>query len=181
MGFFDKFKKKAAETVSEKQAPAAPAPAPTAGPIVLTAPVAGSVIAMADVPDPAFGSEMLGRGCAVWPEAETVVAPTSGAVSVVMPHAIGITADNGAEVLVHVGIDTVAMQGEGFEGLVAKGDRVTAGQPVLRVDRAKIKAAGHPDCVVLVVSNTADYASVGMVVEPEATVEAGQPVLRVQR
>ena len=100
MGFFDKFKKKAAETVSEKQAPAAPAPAPTAGPIVLTAPVAGSVIAMADVPDPAFGSEMLGRGCAVWPETETVVAPTSGTVSVVMSHAIGLTADNGAEVLV---------------------------------------------------------------------------------
>ena len=98
-----------------------------------------------------------------------------------MGHALGLKGDNGTEVLVHVGIDTVAMQGEGFEGLVAKGDRVTAGQPVLRVDRAKIKAAGHPDCVVLVVSNTADYASVGMVVEPGATVEAGQPVLRVQR
>ena len=181
MGFFDKFKKKAAETVSEKQAPAAPAPTPTAGPIVLTAPVAGSVIAMADVPDPAFGSEMLGRGCAVWPETETVVAPTSGTVSVVMSHAIGLTADNGAEVLVHVGIDTVSMQGDGFVGYVAQGDHVDAGQKLLDFDRAKIAAAGHKDCVVLAVSNSADYAAVELAVDAGATVAAGDTVLALTK
>lgn len=178
MGLFDTLKKVAGGS-SKASGPASVQV--SADEDELSAPVRGRAIALAEVPDPVFAGGMLGDGCAIWPEDDLIYSPVTGEVTVTMGHALGLKGDNGTEALVHVGIDTVAMQGEGFEGLVAKGDRVTAGQPVLRVDRAKIKAAGHPDCVVLVVSNTADYASVGMVVEPGATVEAGQPVLRVQR
>ena len=172
MGLFDRFKKHAASSAGAAAAGA---------PLTLAAPVAGRVIAITEVPDPAFGGELLGRGCAVWPEAETVVAPTSGAVSVVMPHAVGLTADNGAEVLVHVGIDTVAMQGDGFVSHVSQGQHVDAGQPLIDFDRARIKAAGHEDCVVLAVSNSADFAAVDMVPAPGATVAAGDTVLTLAR
>ncbi len=170
MGLFNRFKNKASEA-AKKEVPAN----------ALVAPVAGKVIAMTEVPDPAFGSEMLGKGCAIWPAAETVASPVAGSVSVVMPHAVGITADNGAEVLVHVGIDTVSMQGDGFTGHVAQGDRVAAGQPLLDFDRAKIEAAGHKDCVVLAVSNSADYADVALAVDAGSSVAAGDAVLTLAK
>ena len=176
MGLFDRFKKQAASAAG-----AAAGAAAAGAPLTLATPVAGTVIAMAEVPDPAFGGELLGRGCAVWPEAETAVAPASGTVSVVMPHAVGITADNGAEVLVHVGIDTVGMQGDGFAGHVAQGQHVDAGQALIDFDRAKIKAAGHEDCVVLAVSNSADFAAVDMVPAPGVTVASGDTVLTLAK
>ncbi len=178
MGLFDAFKKKAAEPAK----PAAPAPVEAqAAAGVLCAPVSGKAIKMTDVPDQVFGSEMMGKGCAVWPNADVVYSPVSGTVSVLMPHAVGLVSDDGLEVLCHVGVDTVDMEGNGFTSLVAKGDTVTAGQPVIKIDRKKIADAGHPDCVVLIVSNTAEYASVEMLVEPEATVEAGQAVVKAAK
>ncbi|MBE6469747.1 MAG: PTS glucose transporter subunit IIA [Coriobacteriaceae bacterium] len=177
MGLFDVFKK--------KEAPAAPdTPASVAAEAaadVLCAPVAGRVIKMADVPDPVFSGEVLGKGCAVWPEEDVVYAPVSGTVTVTMGHAVGIQGNDGVEVLVHVGVDTVNLQGKGFTGYVKQGDAVKAGQPVIKMDRSVIAEAGYADCVVLAVSNTAEFSSVELTAEPEATVAAGAAVLKVSK
>lgn len=176
MGLFDMFKKK------EPAAPAKPASvSATAAPDTLCAPANGRVIAMADVPDPVFSGEVLGKGCAVWPEDDIVYAPVSGTVTVTMGHAVGLSTDDGVEVLVHIGVDTVNLQGKGFTGYVKQGDTVKAGDPVIKMDRNVIKEAGYPDCVVLAVSNTAEFAGVELAVEPEATVTAGTPVVKVVR
>ena len=160
MGLFDMFKKKA-----EPAAAAAPASiSASAGADVLCSPVKGKVIKMADVPDPVFGGEVLGKGCAVWPEDDLVYAPCDGKVTVTMGHAVGLQSDSGIEVLVHVGVDTVNMNGDGFEGFVKADDVVKAGQPILKIDRAKIAAAGYKDCVVVAVSNTAEFADVELAV-----------------
>ncbi len=175
MGLFDMFKKKA-------EAPAAPASVDAVDePFTLAAPVSGRAIKMTDVPDPVFGGEMMGKGCAVYPDADVVYAPVTGTVSVLMPHAVGINTADGVEILCHVGVDTVDMNGEGFTSLVAQGDSVVAGQPCIKIDRKKIADAGHPDCVVLIVTNTDDYAAVDMLVEAEATVAAGQAVVKVTK
>ena len=175
MGLFDMFKKKA-------EAPAAPASVDAVDePFTLAAPVSGRAIKMTDVPDPVFGGEMMGKGCAVYPDADVVYAPVTGTVSVLMPHAVGINTADGVEILCHVGVDTVDMNGEGFTSLVAQGDSVAAGQPCIKIDRKKIADAGHPDCVVLIVTNTDDYAAVDMLVEAEATVAAGQAVVKVTK
>lgn len=176
MGLFDMFK---------KAAPAAPATpeaveAQTAAD-VLCSPVAGRVIAMSDVPDPVFSGEVLGKGCAVWPDDEVVYAPVTGTVTVTMGHAVGIQGDDGVEVLVHIGVDTVNMNGEGFTGYVKQGDAVKAGQPVIKMDKAKIAAAGYPDCVVVAVSNTHDFATVELAVDAESTVAAGAAIVKVTR
>lgn len=148
---------------------------------VICAPVSGRVIAMSDVPDPVFSGETLGKGCAVWPDGDVVYAPASGTVSAAMGHAVGVTTDDGIEILVHVGVDTVDMEGNGFTSYAGQGERVVAGQPVLGIDRAAIRAAGHPDCVVVAVSNSDEFADVALLAEPEGTVAAGAAVLRVTR
>lgn len=147
--------------------------------MVIVAPVAGRVIAMADVPDPVFASGMLGKGCGVWPSGSVVRAPAAGVVSVAMSHAVAISCDSGVELLVHVGLDMVEMGGEGFELLVSPGDHITAGQELVRVNRDKIAAAGHPDCVVVSVSNSSELAGVSLVPKPGSSVRAGQPLLSV--
>lgn len=147
--------------------------------MVIVAPVAGRVIAMADVPDPVFASGMLGKGCGVWPSGSVVRAPAAGVVSVAMSHAVAISCDGGVELLVHVGLDTVEMGGEGFELLVSPGDHIMAGQELDRVNRDKIAAAGHPDCVVVSVSNSSELAGVSLVSKPGSSVRAGQPLLSV--
>lgn len=179
MGLFDRFKKAVSP---EPAAPAQPA-AITAqsSDTVLCAPVTGKVIKMTDVPDPVFSGEVLGKGCAVWPSTDVVYAPVTGEVTVTMGHAVGLKSDSGIEVLVHVGVDTVDMQGKGFTGFVKQGDRVQAGAPMLKIDRDAIAAAGHPDCVVLAVSNTAEYGDVALKVDAESQVEAGTPVVEVTK
>lgn len=177
MGLFDMFKKKA-----EPAAAAAPASiSASAGADVLCSPVKGKVIKMADVPDPVFGGEVLGKGCAVWPEDDLVYAPCDGKVTVTMGHAVGLQSDSGIEVLVHVGVDTVNMNGDGFEGFVKADDVVKAGQPILKIDRAKIAAAGYKDCVVVAVSNTAEFADVELAVEADSAVAAGDAIVKVVR
>lgn len=174
MGLFDAFKKKAAPVKPEAIQVTIQAGA-------LAAPIAGRVIPMTEVPDPIFSSEALGRGCAVWPEGDTVYAPVAGTVSVAMGHAVGIVSPDGVEVLVHIGVDTVNMQGKGFTGYAAQGAEVAAGDPLITMDRSAIAAAGHPDCVVMAVSNTADFAAVELAVEPGSTVAAGDALVTVAR
>ena len=180
MGLFDMFKKK--DAPAAPSTPATPASIEvSAGPDELCAPVTGKVIAMSEVPDPVFSGEVLGKGCAVWPEGDVVYAPVTGEITVTMGHAVGIKSDDGIEVLVHVGVDTVNLQGKGFTAYAKQGDRVVAGQPVLGIDRKVIADAGYKDCVVLAVSNTAEFASVDMAAEADSSVVAGAPVVKVTR
>lgn len=180
MGLFDKLFKKAEEAAPAK--PATPAAvSATVDADTLASPANGKVIKMTDVPDPVFSGEVLGKGCAVWPEDEIIYAPCDGTVTVTMGHAVGLTSNDGIEVLVHVGVDTVNMQGDGFTPYVAQGDTVKAGQPMLKIDREKIKAAGYPDCAVLAVGNTAEFQDVTLVVDADSQVTAGTPVVKVVR
>lgn len=180
MGLFDMFKKKAAEKAPAK--PAVPATVDvTVEADTLYAPTTGKVIKMTDVPDPVFSGEVLGKGCAVWPDCDTVYAPVTGTVTVTMGHAIGLMTADGIEVLVHIGVDTVNLNGKGFTGYVKQGDEVVAGQPVIGIDRKVIADAGYPDCVVLAVSNSDDFAAVELVAESESSVSAGTAVVKVTR
>ena len=157
-----------------EEAPAAETPAPEAPVIeVPTAsvircaagtvlqPVKGNVIAREAIPDDTFASGVLGDGVGIEPEDELVVAPFDGTISSVAEsqHAIGIEA-NGMEMLIHVGVDTVNMQGDGFTCLVKEGDEVKAGQPLIRFDREKIKAAGYSDTVAVLLTNSDDLEGV---------------------
>ena len=108
------------------------------------------------MPDEVFSQHVMGDGLAIEPEDETVVAPANATVSAVMEdsrHACGLTLENGLEILIHVGIDTVSMNGDGFELFVKEGDKVRAGQPLIRFDKKKILAAGHPTVTVFVVTD----------------------------
>ncbi len=109
------------------------------------APVAGSVIALSDVPDPVFAQQIVGSGVAIDPERaeSTVVAPADGRLLKLHPHAFVLLTAAGKGLLVHLGIDTVQLEGDGFELLVAEGDEVTAGTPIVRWDPAAIEA-GRP-------------------------------------
>ncbi|MBQ6514880.1 MAG: PTS glucose transporter subunit IIA [Clostridia bacterium] len=124
-------------------------------------PVKGKVIAREAIPDDTFASGVLGDGVGIEPEDELVVAPFDGTISSVAEsqHAVGIES-NGMEMLIHVGVDTVNMQGDGFTCLVKEGDAVKAGQPLIRFDRAKIKAAGYSDTVAVLLTNSDDLEGV---------------------
>ena len=124
-------------------------------------PVKGNVIPYTQIPDDTFASGVLGQGVGIQPTDELVVAPFDGEISSVADsrHAVGISA-NDMELLIHVGVDTVAMNGDGFECLVQEGDQVKAGQPLIRFDRAKIKAAGYSDTVAVLLTNSDDLDGV---------------------
>ena len=114
------------------------------------------MIPLKEVGDGVFSEGMVGEGLAIRPVSETLCAPVSGKITMLMDdsrHAVGMTLANGVEVLLHVGIDTVDMQGDGFSYLVHTGDEVKAGTPLLTFSRAKIKAAGHSDVTVCVITN----------------------------
>ena len=125
-------------------------------------PVPGKVISYTEIPDPTFAAGVLGTGVGIWPEDSIVRAPYDGEISSVAEtqHAVGITGPGDMEVLIHIGVDTVAMNGDGFRALVKEGDQVKAGQPLVQFDRAKIKAANHPDVVVTLLTNSDDYNNV---------------------
>ena len=124
-------------------------------------PVKGNVIAREAIPDDTFASGVLGDGVGIEPTDELVVAPFDGTISSVAEsqHAVGIEA-NGMEMLIHVGVDTVNMQGDGFTCLVKEGEEVKLGQPLIRFDRAKIKAAGYSDTVAVLLTNSDDLEGV---------------------
>lgn len=115
----------------------------------------GKVIELKEVGDGVFSEGIMGEGIAIVPENDTLYAPADAAVSMLMQesgHACGLTLNNGTEILLHIGIDTVDMKGDGFEYLVSEGQKVSAGTPLIRFDRTKIKAAGHPDTTVCIIT-----------------------------
>lgn len=187
-------RKEAAPAVEAKEA-AAPAAAATAtatktetaapavavSTTVVNAPVAGHVIALDETGDPVFASRALGEGVGIQPTASEVVAPVSGVLQTVAEtgHAFGIKTDDGVEVLVHVGIDTVKMNGEGFAVKVKANDRVNAGDPLVSVDFAKVKEAGYSTTTLMTVLNTAALASVTP--KTGIDVKAGDEVIDIQR
>ena len=124
-------------------------------------PVKGKVIARDAIPDETFASGVLGDGVGIEPEDETVVAPFDGTISSVAEskHAVGIES-NGMEMLIHVGVDTVNMKGDGFDCLVSEGDEVKLGQPLIKFSRKKIKAAGYSDTVAVLLTNSDDLEGV---------------------
>ena len=125
-------------------------------------PTPGKVIPYTEIPDPTFAAGTLGQGVGVEPTEGVVYAPYDGEISSVAEskHAIGITGANDQELLIHVGVDTVEMNGDGFNTLVSEGDQVKKGQKLMEFDIGKIKAAGHPDTVVVLLTNSDDYEDV---------------------
>lgn len=146
---------------------------------MLTAPVDGKIIALCDVQDDAFASEILGKGCAILPTDGCFHAPISGTISTLFPsrHAIGITSDDGIEVLIHIGLDTVQLNGEGFTALVKQGDHVEQGQPLVNVDLAFVKEKGFCLETPVVITNSAQYLDVLDVAKD--TIHAGEDFLHI--
>ena len=144
----------------------------------IISPVVGQAVALADVNDPVFASGAMGQGIAIKPTEGVVYAPADAEVTIAFAtgHAYGLKTANGAEILIHVGIDTVSMNGEGFDQKVSQGSTVKAGDVLGTFDSAKIAAAGLDDTTMVIVTNTADYASVtpvaaGAVAKGDAIIE----------
>ncbi len=174
MGFFDRFSR-GRRTVAE----APRAIEATAEPGCVLSPVSGVAKPLSEVSDPVFAQGMLGPGMAVAPSGGVVYAPVTGTITaaVATGHALGITSDDGMEVLIHVGVDTVEMRGDGFTVLAEKDAHVTAGTPLIVFDREKIHAAGHDDIVMVSVTNASSESLPA--VAPGAEARAGEPLFRL--
>ena len=147
MGIFDLFKKE--ETAVEF-------------PYAIKATANGDIVAMKDIPDNVFAQGMVGPCIGIEPSSGTIVAPCDGKILQLSDtlHAFGIQGPAGEQILVHIGIDTVSMNGDGFTSHVSVGDTVKAGQPIIDMDIDKVKAAGHPTVVITILSNANNYADV---------------------
>ena len=180
---------------SAEDSPSRPASDRTPDSNAILSPVAGRLMNLEATGDPVFASRALGEGVGVVPETtgETaVLAPVSGMLKTVARtgHAFGIKTDGGIEVLVHIGIDTVDMDGEGFAVVVAKGERIAAGEPLATVDFGKVAAAGHSVVVVVTVVNAAELTVVTPLIGDGSgdnnggdckTVSAGSPIIDVEQ
>ncbi len=159
---------------AEEQPQAEP---PAAGAEGVTAPLSGRVIPMEEIPDQVFSQGILGEGVGIEPTGNVVVAPADATVCSVIEdsrHAVGLTLDNGAELLIHVGIDTVSMNGDGFQLHVKEGDRVRLGDKLITFDPEKIKAAGHPTTTAFLVTDPGDLAPT---FETNVDAQAGRTVV----
>ncbi|NQI89403.1 PTS transporter subunit EIIC [Streptococcus suis] len=147
----------------------------------LVSPLSGDVVALENVNDPVFSSGAMGKGLAVKPSEGVVYAPADAEVTIAFEtgHAYGLKTASGAELLIHIGIDTVSMNGNGFEKLVAAGDKVKAGTPIAKFDAAKIAEADLDDTTMIIVTNTADFAEVSPLAE--GTIAHGVEFLKVAK
>lgn len=169
MGFLDK--------LFGSKKPAKPQAVATQGSKgAVCAPVAGRIEVTESIPDPMFAGELMGKTVAIWPSDGNAFAPVAGTVVNAMPHAFGITGDDGVEVLVHIGVDTVNMNGDGFTVWAKPGDHVAAGAPMVTFDRDKVAKAGYQDIVMTIITNSEDLTSVEKVAE--GTVAAGAQVMQ---
>ena len=147
----------------------------------LVSPLSGEVVELASVNDPVFSSGAMGKGLAIKPSEGVVYAPADAEVTIAFEtgHAYGLKTASGAELLIHIGIDTVSMNGEGFEKLVAAGDKVKAGAPLAKFDSSKIAAAGLDDTTMVIVTNTAYFEVVEGLAQ--GTVAHGADFLKVAK
>ena len=171
MGFLDRLFGGRAKTAEETRFPGEK--------MVVKAPMDGIVLPLEQLPDETFAAAILGPGCGIEPTGKTVYAPFDGTVNQVAStlHAVGLTSEDGIEILIHVGMDTVEMQGKGFKALVKVGDKVKAGTPLLKVDLDAIRAAGHPTATAIIVTNGDDLGELKMLAEGD--VAPGTPLFKV--
>lgn len=171
MGLFDKLKGKKVEFAANYQ--------PQRD--VVYAAVEGVMVELQKVPDDVFSQGILGKGCGIIPESGVVAAPFNGKVTQVADthHAIGLESEDGIEVLIHVGLDTVSMEGKGFTPAVSVGDRVEAGQILMHFSIEEIKKAGYDPITMVIVTNSDDFAEVTQ--REEGKKEFADSVLAISR
>lgn len=147
----------------------------------IVSPISGEAVALSDVPDPTFAQEMMGKGIAIQPSVGKVYAPLSGEIMILFPtkHAIGIKGDNGVEILIHVGLDTVQLNGQYFDTKIEQGQRVQQGDLLLEFDMEQIQKAGYPMITPVLVTNTSEYSEINPV--QFGKVEAGNNILTIKR
>lgn len=147
----------------------------------VASPIKGKTVELSQVSDPTFGECMLGKGVAILPEEGKVYAPADGEISMMFEthHAVSMVTTDGIELLIHIGLETVALKGEGFEAHVESGDQVKKGDLLLSVDLEKIKSQGYDIISPVVVCNTDDYTDVsGVLLEK---VEPGDLIIKIKK
>jgi PTS system glucose-specific IIA component len=144
----------------------------------ISSPVNGKYVKIEDIPDPVFAEKMMGEGFGIEPSEGSVVAPVSGEVIQVFQtnHAVGIKTDSGVEVLIHIGLETVAMEGEGFTGHVAQGDKVKTGDKLVDVDLSLVEKEANSTITPVIITNSADVIESFDYVET-SEVTAGESVV----
>lgn len=154
--------------------------APRCDPMTVYAPAEGTVIPLEEFPDEVFSQEILGPGCGILPTGKLVTAPFNGTVIQASDtlHAVGVASEDGLELLIHVGVDTVDMAGKGFQYHVKNGQKIRLGDPLITFDRQVIRDAGHSDAIAVVVTNGDDYSAVEL--QTTETVSRGAVILKVK-
>lgn len=150
-------------------------------PHTIYSPVGGRVLSLAEIGDGVFSEGVLGPGCGIVPEGETVRAPFHGTVIQVADtrHAVGLASEDGMEVLIHVGIDTVDMKGEGFQVYVKEGQKVNKGDTLLSFSKKAVSAAGHPDTTVVILTNAGEEGKLSVCAEGAA--DAGAKLMKCEK
>ena len=157
------------------------ATAPACEPLSVYAPAEGRVIPLEQFPDEVFCQGILGSGCGILPTGNMVTAPFNGKIVQASDtlHAVGLLGDEGVELLIHVGVDTVEMGGKGFKYFVKDGQRVKRGDPLIGFDREGIKAAGYSDAIAVVVTNSDDFSAVDL--QTTGATTSGTLILKVKK
>lgn len=148
--------------------------------VIIQAPFSGKTVPLTQVPDPVFSEKMVGDGVAILPESDLLLAPVAGTLTHLFPtgHAAGITTDEGLEILVHIGINTIELKGDGFTVLAAAGKRVRAGEPIIRIDLKKLEKTAQSLVTPVIVTNMERVAQINPAASP--VVRAGtDELLRV--
>ncbi|WP_249869094.1 PTS sugar transporter subunit IIA [Oceanobacillus saliphilus] len=145
--------------------------------ITLVAPVSGEVVALEEVPDPVFSEKMMGDGIAIKPTSGEIVSPVNGKIVQLIPtkHAIGIHAENGAEILIHIGLETVSLDGEGFTAYVGEGDQVKKGDKLIHFEMDIVREKAKSTVTPIIITNTGDMRKID--VKTIQQVIAGQDVI----
>lgn len=151
------------------------------GDMVVGAPMAGKLVSIKEVSDPTFGDEILGKGAAIIPSGNQVYAPADGKVGTVFPtgHAVAIVASDGEEILIHVGLDTVKLNGQHYTIHVKEGQEVKKGDLLLEADLQQIKAAGYDVITPVVICNSDEFSQIET--ETPKDVKPGDDILKLQK
>lgn len=147
--------------------------------LAVVAPASGEVIALSQVNDPVFSQGMMGLGCGLHTEDKILYAPISGEVVTLFPtlHAIGIRAENGLEILIHIGINTTELNGKGFTPFVKQGSMIRKGKKMIEVDFELIKENGYDPTTMMIITNSSDYPSIEV---KTGSVEANETLMEVK-
>lgn len=157
------------------------APAAESAPLTIYAPADGTVIPLSEFPDELFSQEVLGPGCGILPVGNLVAAPFQGTVIQVTDtlHAVGIASNDGIELLIHIGVDTVSMNGKGFECFVKEGQKVNRGDKLVSFSSETIKEAGFSDAIAVVVTNPDDFN--GLTLKKTGSALTGDVILKAEK